>query len=340
MANPASTTLTMPRPLGRAQALLLALAMAAAATAVAGPVRAAGGDGLRREANEFRASEGLKPVAGTWLLDDIAEHRARQMAAANELEHSMDYVRNRLNASGVCWSGFGEIIAWERGYPDYSYQRTMNLWWNSPMHHGVMMGEAYNTAGGAWDRASDGGHYSVMVFVTLCGNTVAAEPAAQLKIERRYDPDRPAVFRPGTYTGYRLTPDGDILSRRTITFGHGARTTAAGHARVDGKPWMKISAGPLAGYWVRQTPNAYLRGESQRARFAPDRRLALKAGNYMGLTFDWLGTPTASKKAWVAKRVFVDSSSRAVISGRPYFLVTSGRLAGYWISDTDKVNVH
>lgn len=338
MANPRSTVLTVTRPVGRPQALLLALAMAAAATAVAGPVRAAGGDGLRQEANEYRASEGLQPVVGTALLDDIADHRAAQMVAAKDLEHDMDYVRNRLNNSGVCWSGYGEIIAWERGYPEYSYERTMSLWWNSPMHHDVMMGEAYNAAGAAWDRASDGSHYSVMVFVTLCGSSVAGEAITQLKIDRKFDPDRPVVFRPGTYTGYRLTPGGDILARKTVTFGSGARTTAAGHTRVDGKPWMKISAGPLAGYWVRETPNAYLRGESQRARFDPDRELALKADHYVGLTFDWLGTPRTSKKAWFKQRVYVDSSSRAVISGRPYFLVTSGSLAGYWIADTDRVN--
>ena len=340
MANPRSTGMTTPRPVGRVQALLLALAMAAAATAVAGPVRAAGGDGLRQEANEHRVDGGLQPVVGNALLDDIADRRAAQMVAANELEHDMDYVRNRLNRSGVCWSGFGEIIAWERGYPDYSYERTMGLWWRSPMHHDVMMGEAYNAAGGAWDSALDGGHYSVMVFVTLCGNAVAGDAVPQLKPDRKYDPDRPVVFRPGTYTGYRLTADGDVLARKTVTFRSGARTTAAGHAWADGRPWMKISAGALAGWWVRETPNAYLRGESQRARFAPDRKLALKAAHHLGLTFDWLGTPTTSKRLWVKQRVFVDSSSRALISGRPYFLVTSGSLAGYWIADTDLANLH
>jgi cysteine-rich secretory family protein len=338
MLNPSTAIRTLPRLSGRAQVLLLAAALAAALVSVAAPVRAAGGDGLREAANDYRVPRGLGAVVGTALLDDIASHRAGQMARNNRMEHDLDYVGNRLKRSGVCWRGFGEIIAWERGYPDYSYARTMRLWWDSPTHHAIMMGQDYNAAGGAWATAADGGHYSVMVFVTLCGNAVASEPVIQLKLTRRFDPDRPTVFKPGSYTGYRLSSSGDVLARRTVTFRTVVRTVAAGQTRLNGRAWMKISDGPLAGYWVRQNANAYLRGVSQRAWYVPETQVVMKAGNYVGNTFDWLGGVTSSRRATYFQRVYVDASSRAIISGQPYFLVTSGNLAGYWVADTDHVN--
>lgn len=339
MAYPRSTVMTTPRPVRRAQALLLALAMAAAATAVAGPVRAAGGDGLRQEANEHRVEGGLQPVVGTPLLDDIADRRAAQMVAAGALEHDMDYVRHRLNASGVCWSGFGEIIAWEAGYPDYSYERTMRLWWRSPMHHDVMMGEAYNAAGGAWDRASDGGHYSVMVFVTLCGNSVANSSVSLLKPTRKYNPDRPMVFREGRYTGYRLSSDGDVLATKTVRFEATHRPTSAGRALVGGRAWLKVSSGPLAGYWVHESSDSFVRGTTTRMGFDPTRQLLVNAGKYTAFRFDWLGGVTREKVLRASWTMKMRTSIKAIISGRPYYLISSGPLEGYWLRSSDNVEL-
>jgi hypothetical protein len=114
-------------------------------------------------------------VAGTALVDDIATKRAAQMVAAGKLEHDIGYVLNRLNQAGVCWSAVGEIIAWN-SRPEYDYDRTMLQWWNSATHHEIMMSPTYNAAGGAWATAEDGGHYSAMVFVALCGSDVPQLP--------------------------------------------------------------------------------------------------------------------------------------------------------------------
>jgi hypothetical protein len=45
----------------------------------------------------------------------------------------------------------------------------MKQWWDSDPHRKILMGSQFNGAGGAWATAADGGHYSVMVFVALCG---------------------------------------------------------------------------------------------------------------------------------------------------------------------------
>jgi hypothetical protein len=132
------------------------------------PALAAGGSGLRDQVNSYRASGGLAPVAGTQLLDDIATARAGDMAAKDAMQHDMAYVQARLDAAGVCWTGLGEIIAESSG--TYTYGGTVLQWWNSPMHHSIMMSSSFNAAGGAWDRSAQGRNYSVMVFATLCGS--------------------------------------------------------------------------------------------------------------------------------------------------------------------------
>jgi hypothetical protein len=167
-----TSTALPPRMIRLLLAMAFAASLMAATMATAVPSFAFGGDGLRAAANGYRATESVAPVAGTPLLDDIATKRAAQMVASGKLEHDMDYVFNRLQQSGVCWKGVGEIIAWD-SRPEYDYDRTMLQWWNSATHHEILMSAGYNAAGAAWATAEDGGHYSVMVFVTLCGSDVS-----------------------------------------------------------------------------------------------------------------------------------------------------------------------
>jgi hypothetical protein len=327
----------LPRPANRFQLALLACAFAAAALLVAAPVRAAGGDGLRRAANEHRTHHGLNAVVGTALLDNIAVHRAAKMANADEMEHDLAYLTDRLNAAGVCYAGYGEIIAWESGYPDYSFDRTMDLWWHSDPHRAIMMGAAYNAAGGAWDTSDSGGHYSVMVFVTLCSLATTNTPVHVLRPSDAYSPDRVLVFDAGRVTGYRFSSAGNVLSKRTVKFSTTARATSGGRAKVNDKHWLKVSSGPLAGYWVHESPSAHVRGMTERVTFEPDRRLVTEAGGFVGRKFDWLGRVVGVRWYSFGDRRTPGASARAIINGRRYFQFSSGPLAGYWVPDGVKV---
>jgi uncharacterized protein YkwD len=336
MAQFSTAALAMPRPLGRLAATLLAVAVAAATMTLAAPVRAAGGNGLRDAANAHRLEGGLHAVVGTGLLDDIATHRAQQMVKANKLEHDIDYVSDRLNRAGVCWQGFGEIIAWERGYPDYSYARTVGQWWDSKEHHKVMMTPEYNAAGGAWDTASDGGHYSVMIFVDLC-NPFATAAVRLLQPAARYNPDRQLVVRPGAVTALRFNSDGEAIGKMTHWFDSIHVYTAAGRVKLDGRAWLKVSSGPLAYYWVRESSRTYVRGRTELDEFNPEPRLITEAGRYVGLRFNWLGRETAVKRLTFAHWRSPSAAARAVINGRRYFLMGSGPLEGFWVRDTAKI---
>jgi Cysteine-rich secretory protein family len=327
-----------PMPMARAIALLLAaLLMATLALAWAAPVRAAGGDGLREAANAYRATEDLAPVVGTALLDDIANHRAARMANQDNLEHDMDYVMRRLNEAGVCWSGFGEIIAWDN-YPTYDYDFTMGLWWNSPLHHDVMMGEGYNAAGAAWDTSDGGSHYSVMVFVTLCGQSVASEPGSLLYPDDRYDPNRELVLKDGRVTAYRLGRSGEVLAQKTVRLSHTLRVHASGRTRENGKAWLKVSTGSLMGYWVHETNTSFVRGLTQKDKYGSPKPVTLEPGRYVGMEFDWLGRVKKRDSYTFGHERTLTTSAHAIINGRHYYMLSSGPLAGLWVRDTPKVH--
>ncbi|MEO7296676.1 MAG: hypothetical protein ABIZ57_11080, partial [Candidatus Limnocylindria bacterium] len=87
--------------------------------AFAAPVAAVDGDKYVSLANTKRASAKLPPVTLVSAVDKVSHERANQMASKDDFSHDLSYVASRLKALGVCFTGYGEIIAWERGYPTY-----------------------------------------------------------------------------------------------------------------------------------------------------------------------------------------------------------------------------
>jgi hypothetical protein len=320
-----------------------------AAGMVASPTLAYGGDGLRAAANHYReagfhegninVAGGLNPVVGTSLLDDIASKRASQMVNLGYLEHDLDYVGKRLKAAGVCWKTFGEIIAWERGYPEFSYDRTMLQWMRSTDHREIVMGQDYNAAGGAWRRADDGAHFSVMVFVQMCNASASTETTKQLRPDHRYDPDRPLVFNEGKHTGYRLSAKGRVLSRKTVTYHSRTTRTAAGRAYANGKAWLKVSSGALEGFWVHESPSQYVRGMTLYRVYANDQTVRVEADRYRGYKFDWLGRAKDSRARTYSHATYTDVTARAIVNGRGYLRFASGYLHGFWVRDTSQIDM-
>lgn len=161
----------MTRPATRRTATLLS-ALALLVT-LAGPAAAVDGGTYVRLTNEKRATEGKGPVQLSAPVDQVAVERADHMAAADDFSHDLEYVASRLKALGVCFSSYGEIIAWESGYPTYDPARTIAQWWKSPGHHAIMVGD-YTVAGGSHAKSSvTGKTYSAMVFVKTCASPPA-----------------------------------------------------------------------------------------------------------------------------------------------------------------------
>ena len=149
--------------------LLTALTLLAA---LAAPAAAVDGDKYVALANDKRASVGLPSVSLSSAVDTISHERAVQMASSDDFSHRLEYVASRLKALGVCYTTYGEIIAWERGYATYDPARTIDRWWASTGHHAIMAGD-YHVAGGSHKTSSASNKvYSVMIFVKLCSPPV------------------------------------------------------------------------------------------------------------------------------------------------------------------------
>ena len=77
--------------------------------------------------------------------------RAKQLVRNGSLSHDFEYVKRRFAEEGVCWQGFGEIIAYNS---TGDYERFGQQWFNSQAHHDIMLGD-YTDAGGSresWQR--------------------------------------------------------------------------------------------------------------------------------------------------------------------------------------------
>ncbi len=160
------------------RAFLSPLVALALLGALAAPAAAVDGDAYVSLANGKRASVGAAPVGLSGIADQISIERAAAMAATDAFVHDMAYVEARLRASGTCFTGYGEIIAWESGHPSYDPARTIEQWWASPGHHAIMVGD-YNGAGGSHSTSGVTGRlYSVMIFVKLCSAAPPPPPPA------------------------------------------------------------------------------------------------------------------------------------------------------------------
>jgi putative cell wall-binding protein len=190
--------------------LAMALLLVAGAALVApGHTAAVGGDTFVSLANQKRASVGKAAVSLSAAVDAISVERGNAMASRDVLAHDLAYVQRRLGELGQCYSAVGEIIAWERGYPSYSYSRTVDAWWASTTHHAIMVGD-YNAAGGSWATSASGTTYSVMVFAKLCAPPATPTTSSTTRVS---GPDRYATaaaisaasFAPGVSTAVLAT---------------------------------------------------------------------------------------------------------------------------------------
>jgi hypothetical protein len=298
-------------------AVLLLGLMANAALAV-------GGSQFVSLANQYRSSHGLAPVSFGAAVDQVAVERANQMAARDKLEHDLDYVKTRLQQLGVCFSTYGEIIAWERGYPSQSYERTVQQWYDSTKHRAIMLG-SYNAAGGSWSVSSSGGTFSVMIFVAACSsNTTASTEIGRM------------VFVAGTHTGFTFSGT-TVTGRKTATLSRASGASVSERAKINGTTYLKVANGIWAGYWVPETGRSHIPGYFDRVHFPTPIRIIFEQGTHTGLKYYSSGKVYARLPATLARRSGADAAGWAIINGQPHYYVINGIWAGYFVPATSRV---
>ena len=106
----------------------------------AAPAAAVDGDRVRRAGERRSApSSASRPVSHPAPSTQVSRRARRPLASTDFFAHDLDYVASRLKALGVCYTTFGEIIAWDLGYPTYDPARTIEQMvelGRAPRHHG------------------------------------------------------------------------------------------------------------------------------------------------------------------------------------------------------------
>ncbi|HEX5579154.1 MAG TPA: hypothetical protein VFY43_05760, partial [Candidatus Limnocylindria bacterium] len=110
-------------------------------------------------------------------------------------------------------------------------------------------------------------------------------------------------------------------------------------AVINGRTYWRLSSGPLAGYWLPQSANAYRRGFVGTMEFSAPPRVRLVAGTYTGYQYSGRGRVTASITERLDAATRVRVSGWSVINGQAHFLVSSGSLAGTWIKETGRTSL-
>lgn len=329
-----------------------ALVAALVATTVLLPVaQANGGSEFVSLTNQKRASVGLGPVALSGTVERITDERAGQMAKADVLAHDLTYVEQRLTQLGVCWRGVGEIIAWEKGWPSHSYQRTIDAWWASPGHHAIMVG-TYGVAAGSWAVSATGATYSVMVFVATCSgwsDATGLDPAPTV-VGRSPVPGATGVsLRPAVRATFSEPVSGvgksTFVLVRSAT---GATVSASVSYDASTKTATLVPGSKLAlGAWYTAVLRSGIRDRTGhalaptswkfRARtvevFSSARSVTISKGKHVGYRFDSTGRVVAARAYTLSRASGAPSSKRAVIVNRSgvWLYITKGVWAGYWM---------
>ena len=86
------------------------------------------------------------------------------------------------------------------------------------------------------------------------GGGVVSEAAA---VDQGNDVGGAVTLEPGRYLGLRFDWLGRTKGSRAYTFGHERTLSTSAHAVINGRHYLMLSSGPLAGYWVRDTPQVH-----------------------------------------------------------------------------------
>jgi subtilase family protein/Big-like domain-containing protein len=147
--------------------------------------------------------------------------------------------------------------------------------------------------------------------------------------------DQAAVLRAGNHVGYRFDTDGTVLGSKRISISAARAYEVDERRQQPGVPgaWLHLATGPLAEYWIRESPSAGLPGTIAKTSLDPVRPVILRTGTHVGRRFHG-GSVSSSRSYRASSTVTVHADARAAINGVWRIRIDSGPLAGYWVTES------
>jgi hypothetical protein len=209
---------------------------------------------------------------------------------------------------------------------------------------GSRVGTLSKSSGASADRrgtiAGQPGHWLRIVNGMWAGYWVRETSRARIlgQVESQALPSTTRVaFAPGTFTGYRFATTGSVTAwhTATLTKSSGANTNA--RAIINGSPYLAITNGIWAGYWIPESSLAHVAGMRDHRDLA-SRAVWFAAGTYTGRTFAPNGTPLTARTAGIGAASSAPAIAWAVVNGVPRYLIGAGVWAGTWVSESTTVH--
>jgi peptidoglycan/xylan/chitin deacetylase (PgdA/CDA1 family) len=167
---------------------------------------------------------------------------------------------------------------------------------------------------------------SILVAALLVAGTLAAAagPARAALMQARLEA--------GPQTGYKFSSTGAILASKAVTLAGPVDVTADDRRWIGTRGvFLRMTAGSLAGYYVRESIVAHVRGLVVTATYPSPIRVAFPAGRYLGYKFDAAWGLLSTKPYLLSRASGASAARRVMIDGRPYAQIVNGIWAGYWI---------
>ncbi|HEX6128805.1 MAG TPA: S8 family serine peptidase [Candidatus Limnocylindria bacterium] len=200
------------------------------------------------------------------------------------------------------------------------------------------------------DRKLKPGRYRVAVrseITDLAGNRLpvnrwtfrVTRPARA--VSQRFSSERRIVFEAGTHIGYRFGSGGAISGSKSYDLTRRSGAHVSRRRTIPGVPgfWLKVTDGIWAGYWIRESRVAGLRGTVARRTWASERRFIVSPGTHVGYRYDSDGNVVRSKSVKLTSTSGAHADRRAVINGAWHLHVTDGTWAGYWLPESGLIYV-
>ncbi len=184
---PAVARRSRPAPRRLAPLVVAALALVLALTGAPPPAEAATITPATVEAsilslvNKERAARGLRPLRRDQPLAAIADERVANLVGATTFSHAAagGSLSTSLNAAGVQWYRWGEVLAWRSGgLTSTTAAAIVGGWKRSSTHWSALMSRLFNYVGfGVAVRPSDGRVFAAGVLTESKDHTA---PSARI----------------------------------------------------------------------------------------------------------------------------------------------------------------
>jgi len=204
--------------------------------------------------NDYRASQGLQPVAADTALVRAATWMAIDLAGRSGFDHTDSLGRSpwqRMPDCGVARPG-GENLA--AGTPLAAPAAVLQAWKSSPGHNAIMLDGAFTLVGVARHTApgSTYGVYWVLAFGYGTPGSAAAAPTPTPPLPTPAPPPPPAAAQPGA-------PSALAFGAGVASFTwQGQPTSVAAVFGPAGSAVRGVYAyDPAAGRWLRWSPHLH-----------------------------------------------------------------------------------